>query len=132
MRYTKEAYTKTVNDKLVCAPLAGNKAILTHECDSTYNKDGKCKECDYRAEAYQRVRRNDTQFTIGCDRPTSFIKRKVVNDCTECYMNECDNCDNCDNNPQRKPVQCRAGCVSKPQLEKSTWKFSIFCGYRQL
>ena len=95
----------------------------THDqCLGSSISDGKCKECDYRAEAYQRVRRNDTQFSIGCDRSTSFIERKTVNDCSNCVPNECDNCDNCDNNPQRKPVQCRSGCVSKSQLEKFTRK----------
>lgn len=118
MRYTKQAYTNVVNGDLVCKPLAGNKGILTDECDSTYNQDGKCKECDYRAEAYQRVRRNDTQFTIGCNRLTKFMEKKKVNGCPDCPNNECDNCDNCDNNPERKPSRRYTGCVSKDHLEK--------------
>lgn len=92
------------------------------ECLGSSISEGKCKECDYRVEAYQRVRRNDTQFTIGCYRPTSFIQRKEVNSCNNCFINECNDCDNCDNYPQRKPLQCRSGCVSKPDLEKSTRK----------
>ena len=113
MRYTKQAYVN-------CEPLVRTKA-LSQECNGDYSRDGKQQECGYRADAYRRVRRNNTQFIIGCNNEnnkTEFMKHKFVRNCES--EADCDTCDTCYNYKKGDTVQCRARCVSKTHSEIAT------------
>ena len=98
---------------------------MSNSCVGNQVSDGKCQECDHMYDAIQRVRRNDTQFTIGCNRPTIFMQNKIVKGCedeNDCPCSKRDNCDNCDNTPERRPVQCISGCGSNEQNKIATQK----------